>query len=134
MGAEGLPGKKGDTGARGPKGDDGPRGATGPQGDQGPPGPSNVRWALVNDDASLRAGSGVVSVTTPYAGSGYYTITFDRNIESCAVTATAMSEPPVPSIGGVVVVVERPVNDHLRAFPHSGGSPAPADFSVTVNC
>lgn len=68
----------------------GPIGAQGPVGSAGPSGPAGEPatklWAVVDSDGTLRRGSGVVSVSgEPKFGT---TVTFNRNVDTCAVIAS----------------------------------------------
>ena len=65
-------------------------GKTGPNGAQGPSGPAGAPatklWAVVESDGTPRHGSGVVSVSgEPKNGT---TVTFNRNVDNCAVIAS----------------------------------------------
>jgi hypothetical protein len=71
----------------------GPQGPPGPKGDQGEPGPPGqdaVRlWAVVDDQADLVHGNGVVGVTGPgLHGQGQTWVQFDRDVSGCAAVAT----------------------------------------------
>lgn len=62
----------------------GPIGAQGPSGPAGEP--ATKLWAVVNSDGTLRQGSGVVSVSgEPKNGTS---VTFNRNVDNCAVIAS----------------------------------------------
>jgi hypothetical protein len=75
-------------GSAGPKGDKGDRGERGEKGDKGEKGdPATRSWAVVNRDATIARQSGGISVGR--IGTGFYSVTFDRDVSNCAVIATA---------------------------------------------
>jgi hypothetical protein len=83
-GPRGLRGLPGEAGSRGPQGAQGPQG---PQGQQGQPGAAGINlWAVVAVDGTLARGSGVVSVAKPTVGR--FDVTFNRDITTCAMTAS----------------------------------------------
>lgn len=65
----------------------GPQGPPGPKGD---PGQNAVSlWAVVDDEANLVHGSGVVGITGPgLHGPGQTWVEFDRDVSGCAAIAT----------------------------------------------
>jgi hypothetical protein len=68
-------------------GNPGPPGPIGAQGPSGPAGePVTKLWAVVESDGTLRHGSGVISVSgEPKFGT---IVTFNRNVDTCAVIAS----------------------------------------------
>lgn len=78
---------RGPAGAPGAAGAQGPKGDKGDKGDQGDPGaPATTLWAVLNQDGTLRRGSGVVSVSGPPAS--FTSVKFNRNINTCAIVAS----------------------------------------------
>lgn len=70
-----------------PSGPPGAPGAKGEKGDKGDPGaPATTLWAVLNQDGTLRRGSGVVSVSG--APSSFTSVKFNRNIDTCAILGT----------------------------------------------
>lgn len=79
-----LKGQKGDPGAQGAQGATGPQG---PKGDNGTDGnDATTLWAVLNQDGTLRKGSGVVSVSGSPAG--FAQVKFLQNIDTCAIIAS----------------------------------------------
>ncbi|HEY7399062.1 MAG TPA: hypothetical protein VH538_12215 [Gaiellaceae bacterium] len=74
------------TGAVGPQGPAGPGGSKGDKGDPGAP--ATALWALVKPDGSLGASQGVTASAKDTYNGGYE-ITFNKDVTSCAVLATA---------------------------------------------
>lgn len=114
-------GPKGDTGAGGPEG---PRG---PQGPQGAPGePATALWAVVGESGTLLAGSHAVSSsgTTPYF------VTFDRDVSSCAVTAS-QNGPGLQNVISGVSAGLRTVSVYVISRT---GAFAKGQISVAVFC
>ena len=61
-------------------------------GPAGPPGaPATTLWAVVDNDASLVRGSGVVSTSS--TGTGGYEVIFNRAVNTCSFQATASQLP-----------------------------------------
>jgi hypothetical protein len=79
----------------------GPAGAPGPKGDKGDKGdpgtPATTLWAVLNQDGTLRRGSGVVSVSG--APAGFTQVKFNRNINTCAILASIGRLGPALSNG-----------------------------------
>jgi hypothetical protein len=132
-GANGAPGAAGATGASGPSGAAGARGAEGAKGPEGPKGGegegSTVYWAKAKQDGQILVADGVNSVVQE---GGNYKVTFDENIENCAITITPNEvKIPVKNItalglaeGNVVHVV----------MSESSDNPVYAEFSIVANC
>jgi hypothetical protein len=73
-----------------PAGPVGPAGPAGPPGQKGDKGDSATRsWATVNRDGSVARQSGGITVTK--AGTGFYGVTFDRDVSGCALLASAQA-------------------------------------------
>jgi hypothetical protein len=81
QGPQGIQGPKGDTGSQGIQG------LKGDKGDTGPAGGSTILWALMNADGTAKAHQGAIGVSL--IGGQVYEITFNRNVTSCAIVATA---------------------------------------------
>jgi len=80
-GPRGLPGAKGDTGAAGATGAAGQNGSNGANGQ-----PTNVMWAKIGAEGTIEEGHGVTEVKD--SGKSPYTVTFEKDVTNCAVTAT----------------------------------------------
>jgi hypothetical protein len=77
---------------RGKRGGIGATGAAGAKGDKGDTGLAATKlWARVKGNGTLDGGSGVTNVTRTAAGR--YTITFDRDVSSCAWIAMPVFRP-----------------------------------------
>jgi len=135
-GANGAPGSPGATGAAGApgaagaKGADGAKGAEGPKGGEGAEGEGpTVYWAKAEQDGQILVADGVESV---FREGGNYKVTFEENIENCAITITPNEvKTPVKNItalglaeGNVVHVV----------MSESSDNPVYAEFSIVANC
>jgi hypothetical protein len=124
-GAAKKKGKK--KGPRGPAGPPGPQGAPGAPGSPGAPATS--LFAAVDSDGTLTVQSGVVG-TVSHTGSSY-TITFNRNVDSCAPLASLTNDDPgeilVSTLGGADNTVA------VNTFDPDGAG-APGAFSVAVFC
>ncbi|HEV3360254.1 MAG TPA: hypothetical protein VG247_25850 [Pseudonocardiaceae bacterium] len=119
------------------------QGQQGPQGPQGDPG-VNI-FARVTSSGTLRAGSGVTSVSHQQAG--IYQVTFTQDVTNCAVTATVDGDGGTTDLGfaGVATIwhggsepdipanaVDVVVNNTFRYQGTSFTQDAP--FSVIVAC
>jgi hypothetical protein len=116
-----------------------------PKGDKGEPGaqgePATALWAMVNDDATVVRGKGVVSAA-PSSGStpnGQYAVTFDRSVENCSYLATLTnsatgggfwSSPPE----GQTNTSTRGVREVVVETSTSAGTVTPLDFNLAVFC
>ncbi|MGZ5311994.1 MAG: hypothetical protein ACXWFN_12235 [Solirubrobacterales bacterium] len=107
----------------------------GKQGGQGPPGAAGASatalFAGVNSDGSVSAQSGVVGNVAHTAASGQYTVTFNRNVDTCAPVATLTNDDP----GEILASVLGGPNNTVAVFTRdSAGSAADGAFSVAVFC
>lgn len=97
----------------GPQGLPGPKGDPGEQGVPGPPGQDAVRlWAVVDDQAQLVHGSGVVGVTGPgQHGPGQTWVEFDRDVSGCSAVASVGTTSTFPSPESESAVAVHTFND-----------------------
>jgi hypothetical protein len=111
----------------------GPRGPAGPPGPQGTPGapgaPATALFAAVDSDGTLTAQSGVVGDVS-HTGSSY-TITFNRNVDSCAPLASLTNDDPGEILASVLAGADNTVS--VNTFDPDGAG-APGAFSVAVFC
>jgi hypothetical protein len=136
-GPTGSTGATGPTGARGPTGPTGARGPTGPTGPTGPAGSS--LFANVDEDGTLLSGTATSAVRI---GNGQYTVTFGRDVTTCAPVATSGK---VPGSGDGIPLATFLVNNNDTAnpktvkvfllIPFAGGALAEdAAFHLVVAC
>jgi hypothetical protein len=114
----------------------GPRGPAGPPGPQGAPGapgapgvPATSLFAAVDSDGTVTTQSGVVGDVS-HTGSSY-TITFNRNVDSCAPLATLTNDDPGEILASVLAGADNTVS--VNTFDPDGAG-APGAFSVAVFC
>jgi hypothetical protein len=137
-GATGLPGATGLAGPTGLPGVDGaigPTGLQGIQGTQGIQGPTGLTgagadpiFAKINSDGTIAYAQHVTAGAYSGTITKTYTLTFDKNISACAVTAVANSVvafPVVSSHGATTVSLQ---------FSLLTGLLTPSGFEVTVTC
>jgi hypothetical protein len=126
----------------GPKGDQGiqgTQGIQGIQGNQGVPGePATKLFAHASAFGGLSYGSGAVSATrNGAAGSGTYTVTFNRNLSGCVALASAGTGEggtlPSQFSPGVVATASISGNTVLVETT-SGSTHNDYDFHVAVFC
>lgn len=112
---------------KGPRGPAGPPGATGAPG--APGAPATALFAGVDSDGTLTAQSGVVGTVSHSTNS--YTITFNRNVDSCAPVASLTNDDP----GEILPSVLAGATNTVSVFTFdSAGAGAPGAFSVAVFC
>jgi hypothetical protein len=134
-GPQGLPGLIGATGAQGVIGAAGPTGLQGIQGIQGIQGPTGLTgagadpiFAKINSDGTIAYAQHVTAGAYSGTITKTYTLTFDKNVSACAVTAVANSVvafPVVSSHGATTVSLQ---------FSLLTGLLTPSGFEVTVTC
>jgi hypothetical protein len=114
----------------------GPRGPAGPPGPQGAPGapgtpgaPATALFAAVDSDGTLTAQSGVVGTVSHSTNS--YTITFNRNVDSCAPVASLTNDDPGEILASTLAGADNTVS--VNTFDPDGAG-APGAFSVAVFC
>lgn len=133
-GPAGAKGTTGEKGATGTKGATGPKGETGGKGETGPA--ATTLWAVVESNGNLaRHGTGVVSAGSISAGQ--YSVTFNRNVQSCAYIATiggATTSAPPP--GEIVVASLEPTSVLVQTFELTATPPLAAaePFHLAVFC
>ncbi|HEY7121174.1 MAG TPA: hypothetical protein VH329_01320 [Solirubrobacterales bacterium] len=112
---------------RGPRG---PAGPPGPAGAQGAPGtPATSLFAAVDSDGTLTVQSGVVGDVS-HTGSSY-TITFNREVDSCAPLASLTNDDPGEILASTLAGASNTVA--VNTFDPDGAG-APGAFSVAVFC
>jgi hypothetical protein len=123
-GAAGPQGPKGETGPAGPKGE------PGVNGEQGPPGDFEPIFAVVGAGGGLQLPSGHAIAAVRLPGlPGDYTVTFDRNVSRCAMTATTRA-----AAGGVLpIVTVNPQSGQLDQVLVRIRTTDDADLSVAFN-
>jgi hypothetical protein len=129
-GPQGDPGPQGPEGPTGPQGETGPQGPEGPVGPEGPPGPAEFSGLSVASDGSSFAqwrGDDVLSALR--LGPGFYTITFDHDVASCARNVSFLGLPPRLSTNGN----GGPGEINVQTFD-IGGQPTDTFFDLTVWC
>jgi hypothetical protein len=115
---------------RGPRGPAGPPGPAGAPGAPGAPGASaTALFAGVDSDGTLTAQSGVVGTVSHSTSS--YTITFNRNVDSCAPLASLTNDDPGEILASVLGGADNTVS--VTTFDPDGAG-APGAFSVAVFC
>jgi hypothetical protein len=121
-------------GVQGIQGLQGPKGAPGEDGADGADGAdATALWAVINGDtgATFR-GSHVTSSTRN--GNGSYTVTFDRNVASCAFMATiGGNDLTQPNASTGTARSPSDVNA-VNVATFAGGGFADADVSLAVFC
>jgi hypothetical protein len=88
-------------------------------------------WAVVNPDGTLRRGKGVVS--SGKTGTGAYSVTFNRNITTCAVVATISDG----FVGEISTVIADPPLTSSRvdvSTRDSAGNVQDKTFHLVVSC
>jgi hypothetical protein len=104
-------------------------GAKGDQGDPGEPGaPATTLWAVVESDGTITASSGVTGIVP---GAGFYTLTFNRDVTTCAVLATLITPGGHGMIRKSTAATGAEVQ--IRTADATGAQTAQA-FSVAVIC
>jgi hypothetical protein len=97
VGPAGTQGEPGPQGPQGPAGPAGPQGETGPQGPvgpAGPPGPTEFSGVnIASDGSSMFQWHGDDAVSAVRIGVGFYTVTFDHDVASCARNVTFIGSP-----------------------------------------
>ena len=96
---------------------------------------AKVLWAIMNSNGTLDQGNGVVSVQK--SGNGFYAVTFNRNISTCAGVAT----PADTTATGNISASEARLNQ-LAATPNgvfiqtstSAGAPVDSAFTIVMVC
>jgi hypothetical protein len=123
----GPTGAKGATGATGAVGPAGVSGSAGPRGPEGVP--ASIAWARADQDGTLEAGRGVVSIE--HAGTGYYRIKFDHDVSGCGAVATENDGP-----GGTFVSYTYTEGSELIVVitDGSGAINRNAHFSAEATC
>jgi hypothetical protein len=120
------------TGPPGPQGEPGPTGPQGPQGEPGADGAdATALWAYVASNGTLIAGSGVVSVQKFGIENDTirYDVTFNQNVQTCAVVTGVQSPTSVMTASPAVDFVSvRLMDDSAHNTSHSGY------FSLAVFC
>jgi|tagenome__1003787_1003787.scaffolds.fasta_scaffold20580160_1 hypothetical protein len=132
-------GPQGPQGLQGPQGD---KGVQGNKGDQGVPGePATKLFAHVTAfTGSLQYGSGAVSSThTGSAGSGTYTVTFNRDLSGCVALATAGTglggQSAISQFSpGVVATTQFTDGNTVQVETTSNGNHNDYDFNLAVFC
>jgi hypothetical protein len=100
-----------------------------PQGPKGDPGaPAAELHGTVTADGVLANGKSVTAVSA--GGDGTYTITFDRDVSSCAVVATIASVDDAGSVSGAAVGAQQ-ATFRTRNLAGAG---VPRPFSFAVFC
>lgn len=108
----------------------GPRGPAGATGAPGAPGaPATALFAGVDSDGTLTAQSGVVGTVSHSTNS--YTITFNRNVDSCAPVASLTNDDPGEILASVLGGADNTAS--VNTFDPDGAG-APGAFSVAVFC
>jgi hypothetical protein len=128
---------------RGPQGAQGLPGAAGPQGPGGPQGPAGAKgdpatrlFGTVKNTMSgveLGPSSGVIGNPLKTA-TGAYLLTFNQDINNCAVLASpGATGGDVPN-GTASAAATTPRNVTVETFDGMTGSPSDLDFTVAVFC
>jgi hypothetical protein len=132
---------------RGPRGAQGLAGAAGPQGPGGPQGPAGakgdpatrlfgtVKNNTTDDDVSLGPSSGLVDADKLPGQDGAYLLTFNQDINNCAVVATpgATGGDPNDLNGRVGAAATSPRNVTVNTFDEMN-TQTDLDFTVAVFC
>jgi hypothetical protein len=105
-------GPVGATGPTGPTGVAGPTGLPGVKGDAGAP--ATKLWAAVRANGTKARGSGVAS--TQRISTGFYEVTFDRDVTQCAFAAT-LGDPDTLFIPGGQVGAAQNVGGGFSNLP-----------------
>jgi hypothetical protein len=130
---------------RGPRGAQGLAGAAGPQGPGGPQGPAGqkgdpatrlfgtVKNNMIDDTVSLGPSSGVVDADELPGQEGAYLLTFNQDVNNCAVLATpGATGGDIPN-GTVSAAATSPRNVTVQTFDGMGNQ-SDRDFTVAVFC
>ena len=123
QGIQGLQGPKGDKGEPGEDGQDGADGADGQD--------AIALWAVITDTGATRRGSHVTSSVRN--SNGFYTVTFDRNVSTCAYAVTLGDENVPHGETGVARTPDTPNAVNVDTF-NSSGAFADAEFQLIVAC
>jgi Collagen triple helix repeat (20 copies) len=132
QGPQGDPGPQGPEGPAGPAGPQGPEGAEGPQGPVGPTGPTGpAEFSLlgVGADGTFQQFRGDDAVSVVRLGEGFYVITFDHDVATCARLVTFNGQPPRSWTSGNGAVGEVIVQTYALS-----GSSIDTGFALTVWC
>lgn len=137
-GAQGAQGVAGTPGSEGAQGKEGPAGEEGPSGAPGTVGP----WASVGASGNLVHSSGVASASQPSgAEPGSYVVIFDRDVVTCAITATIADEQTTDGVSTGPTTGETAVSGLsgnadgiVVSTAENHGNPVNRPFFVTVQC
>lgn len=128
---------------QGPRGAQGLPGAAGPPGSAGPPGPAGAKGdpatrlfgTVRNTDSGVELGPSSGVIGTPLkTAAGEYLLTFNQDINNCAVLATPGATGGDIEDGRVGAAATTPRNVSVHTFPGSGDMQGDLDFTVTVFC
>jgi hypothetical protein len=135
-GPQGVPGPQGPQGLAGPagpvgrQGETGPQGPVGPTGPAGPPGPTEFSGVNVaSDGSSLFQWHGDDAVSVVRIGVGFYTVSFDHDVASCAKNVTFIGPPARLATSGNGAVGEVNVQTY-----DIDGQDLDTKFDLTVWC
>jgi hypothetical protein len=124
-------GPPGQPGAKGASGSAGATGATGPMGLPGASGqPSNVMWAQINKDGVIEAGHGATEVEDE--GKAPYTVTFEKDLEHCAVVATQNGVQTQSAVAAVKT--EESLGNQAQVWIVNKEKEVAAGFSIIAVC
>jgi hypothetical protein len=127
QGLQGVPGPQGPEGPTGPQGETGPEGPIGPE---GPPGPAEFSGlAIAGDGTSFLQWRGDDVLSTLRLGPGFYVVTFEHDVASCARNVTFIGIPPRLSTHGN----GGPGEINVQTFDIDG-EPTDTSFDLTVWC
>jgi hypothetical protein len=129
---------------RGPRGAQGLAGAAGPQGPGGPQGPAGAKgdpatrlFGTVKNNTMTGGidrgpSSGVVDAVNP--ADGVYLVTFNQDVNNCAVLATPGATGGELDDGRAVAAATSARNVTVHTFPGNGNVQGDLDFTVAVFC
>jgi hypothetical protein len=130
---------------RGPRGAQGLPGAAGPQGPGGPQGPAGakgdpatrlfgtVKNNTMTGGVELGPSSGVTTLVK--TGTGGYTLTFNQDVNNCAVLASpGATGGDIPDGTTASAAATSPRNVTVETFESTTGMQSDRDFTVAVFC
>jgi hypothetical protein len=132
---------RGPEGARGPQGAQGLPGAAGPAGPSGPAGAkgdsatrlfSTVRNTMSGSGVELGPSSGVATLVK--GGTGNYRLTFNQDVNNCAILATPGGNEAEVQDGRAASTTTGPREVTVTTFTDSDTDPDDLDFTVAVFC
>jgi hypothetical protein len=133
---------RGATGPQGPQGIQGPKGDTGAKGDAGTP--ATRLWGSINNanpTPTIRYGQGVTAVADTGYSPGSTTVTFDRDVSTCAFLVTPVGHGGgflTPTVTAAVTTGfyegSGLTNSQVRVTTYYEDAPTDRDYDIAAFC